>query len=64
VNTIMNLLVPQNAGKFLSSRTIGGFSRKAQLHRVIYIYIYIWEPSEGRYTRSPDKAAHYHIVGI
>jgi hypothetical protein len=26
VNTVMNLRVPQNAGKFLSSCTIGGFS--------------------------------------
>jgi hypothetical protein len=32
VNTVMNLRVPQNAGKFLSSCTIGGFSRRAQLH--------------------------------
>jgi hypothetical protein len=28
----MKLRVPQNAGKFLSSCTIGGFSRRAQLH--------------------------------
>jgi hypothetical protein len=32
VNTVMNLWVPLNAGKFLSSCTIGGFSRKDQLH--------------------------------
>jgi hypothetical protein len=32
VNTVMNLWVPQNAGKFLSSCTIGGFSRRAQLN--------------------------------
>jgi hypothetical protein len=32
VNTVMNLRVPQNAGKFLNSCTIGGFSRRAQLH--------------------------------
>jgi hypothetical protein len=32
VNTVMNLRVPQNAGNFLSSCTIGGFSRRAQLH--------------------------------
>jgi hypothetical protein len=32
VNTVMNLRVPLNAGKFLSSCTIGGFSRRAQLH--------------------------------
>jgi hypothetical protein len=31
VNTVMNLWVPHNAGKFLSSCTIGGFSRRAQL---------------------------------
>jgi hypothetical protein len=34
VNTVMNILVPYNAGKFLSSCTIGGFSRRAQLHEV------------------------------
>jgi hypothetical protein len=32
VNTVMNLPVPQNAGKFLKSYAIGGFSRRAQLH--------------------------------
>jgi hypothetical protein len=30
VSMIMNLFVPQNAGKFLSSCTIGGFTRWAQ----------------------------------
>jgi hypothetical protein len=32
VNAVMNLRVPQNAGKFSSSCTIGSFSRRAQLH--------------------------------
>jgi hypothetical protein len=32
VNTVMNLRVPQNAGKSLSSCTIGGSSRRAQFH--------------------------------
>jgi hypothetical protein len=32
VNMVMNLRVPQNAGMFLSSCTIGSFSRSAQLH--------------------------------
>jgi hypothetical protein len=32
VNTVMNLRVPYNAGKFLSSCTIGSFSTRAQLH--------------------------------
>jgi hypothetical protein len=31
VNTVINLRVLKNAGKFLSSCTIGGFSRRAQL---------------------------------
>jgi hypothetical protein len=35
VNTVMNLRVPQNVGKFLSSCTISGFSRRAQVHEVI-----------------------------
>jgi hypothetical protein len=34
VNTVMNLRVPQNAGKFCSSCTIGSFSRRAQFHEV------------------------------
>jgi hypothetical protein len=32
VNTVMNLWVPLNAGIFLSGCTIGGFSKRAQLH--------------------------------
>jgi hypothetical protein len=32
VNTVMNLRVPYNAGNFLSDWTIGGFSRRSQLH--------------------------------
>jgi hypothetical protein len=34
VNMVMNFRVPLNAGKFLSSYTIGGFSRRVQLHEV------------------------------
>jgi hypothetical protein len=37
VNTVMNLRVPQNLGKFLSSCTTGGFSRRAQLHEVSWL---------------------------
>jgi hypothetical protein len=33
VNTVMNLRVPYNAGKFLSGCTIGGFSRRTQLRK-------------------------------
>jgi hypothetical protein len=33
MNTVMNLRVPLNAGKFLSGCTIGGFSRRAQLRK-------------------------------
>jgi hypothetical protein len=32
VNTVMNLRVPSNVGKFSSSCTIGSFLRRAQLH--------------------------------
>jgi hypothetical protein len=32
LNTVMNLRVPQNAGKFLCGCTIDTFSRRAQLH--------------------------------
>jgi hypothetical protein len=34
LNTVMNLRVLENAGKFLSSWTTGGFSRKVQLPEV------------------------------
>jgi hypothetical protein len=34
VNTVIKFRVPQNLGKFLSSRTTGGFSRRAQPHAV------------------------------
>jgi hypothetical protein len=32
MNTVMNLRVPHNAGKFLSSCSVCGFSRRAELH--------------------------------
>jgi hypothetical protein len=32
VNIVMNLRVPQNTGKFLSSYTTGSFSTRVQLH--------------------------------
>jgi hypothetical protein len=32
VNAVMNLRVPQNAGKFLSGCTVSSFSIRAQLH--------------------------------
>jgi hypothetical protein len=38
VNTVLNLRVPYNVGKFLSSCTTEGFSRRAHLHGVSYIY--------------------------
>jgi hypothetical protein len=34
VNTVINFRVPENDGKFLSSCTTGGLSRRAQLHEV------------------------------
>jgi hypothetical protein len=34
VNTVMNIQVPQIVGKFLSSCTTTGFSRRVQLHEV------------------------------
>jgi hypothetical protein len=33
VNMVMNLWVPKNAGKFLSSCIIGSFSKRAQLRK-------------------------------
>jgi hypothetical protein len=34
LNTVMKLGVPKNAGKFLSSCTIGSFSRMAELCKI------------------------------
>jgi hypothetical protein len=34
VNTVMNLMVPQKAGNFLSSRATISFSRRTVLHGV------------------------------
>jgi hypothetical protein len=34
VNTVMNLLVPQNVAKFFSNCTIGDLSSRAQIHEV------------------------------
>jgi hypothetical protein len=33
VNMVLNLRVPRNTGKFLRDCTIGGSSRRAQLHK-------------------------------
>jgi hypothetical protein len=35
VNSVLNLLVPRNAGKLSSGFTIGGLSSNAQLHGAI-----------------------------
>jgi hypothetical protein len=51
VNMVMNLRVPYNAGKFLSSYTTGGFSRRGQLHGVSSFAYFrrfsstFWDPS-------------------
>jgi hypothetical protein len=39
VYTVMNFQVPQHVGKFLSSCTTGGFSRRDQLHEVSYLSV-------------------------
>jgi hypothetical protein len=43
VNTVMNLRVPYISEKFLSSCTIGSFSRRAQHHEVTSVTINIQE---------------------
>jgi hypothetical protein len=40
VNTVMNLRVPYNVEKFLSSCTTGGFSRRSQLHEVSLVSVF------------------------
>jgi hypothetical protein len=35
VNTVMNIRVPELAGKFLSTCTTGSFSRRAQLRKYV-----------------------------
>jgi hypothetical protein len=41
VNTVFNLRVPSNVGKFLSMYTIGSLSRIAQLHGASYLIIHV-----------------------
>jgi hypothetical protein len=36
VNTVMNLRVPQNVGKFLNSCMTGGLSRRAQFMELVF----------------------------
>jgi hypothetical protein len=45
VKTVMKLRVPCNAGNFLYICTIGGFSRRAQLHEVSLVSELIIEAS-------------------
>jgi hypothetical protein len=42
VNAVMNLRVPQNAGKLSSGYMIGGLSSSSQFHRVSQLVIYIY----------------------
>jgi hypothetical protein len=39
VDTVMNILVPQNAGIFLTSCTAGGLSRRAQFYVASWLVI-------------------------
>jgi hypothetical protein len=48
VNTVMNLQVPWNAGKFLSSCTIGRFSRRAELHE--WVSEWVSEPPVRKFA--------------
>jgi hypothetical protein len=45
-NAEMNLMVPQDAGEFLSSCTIVGFSKRADLHGVMSARL--WSTSQPR----------------
>jgi hypothetical protein len=40
VNSVMNLRVPQNAGKISSGYTTGGLSGNAQLHGVSWVQVW------------------------
>jgi hypothetical protein len=51
VNMVINLRVPLNAGKFLSSCTMGGFSRRTRLHGVtslLYKHVFTWRHDTGQ----------------
>jgi hypothetical protein len=52
VNTVMNLWVPQNIGKFLSSCATGGFPRRAQLRG----------GSSCKCTDLSYKPSHIHVM--
>jgi hypothetical protein len=59
VNTVMNLRVSYNFGKFLSSCTTGGFSRRAQLREVSYLFVYF----KTNASELP-KNSHFYISSI
>jgi hypothetical protein len=42
VNTVMNLRVPSDAGKFLSSCTIGSFSRGLSSMKLVVVSLFPW----------------------
>jgi hypothetical protein len=54
-STIMNLKVPYNIRKFLSSCTIGGFSRRAQLHEVSQFIAQNGLKLEIFYLKNPES---------
>jgi hypothetical protein len=50
MNTVMNLRVRYNVGKFLGRCTTGGFSRRAQLHEVCAAYLKMLSLTENHTT--------------
>jgi hypothetical protein len=52
VNTVRNFRVPYNAGKFLSSCTIGDFSRRAQLHEWVSLKVLVCTQSDQTFDVS------------
>jgi hypothetical protein len=52
VNTVVNIRVPQNVGKFLSSCTTGGFSRRAQLQEIKLVWVVLVKINKKYQCRS------------
>jgi hypothetical protein len=62
VNTVVNLRVPYNARKFLSSYTTGYLSRTAQLHEDSWLDIFELTPVAAR--QGSEKEFHVTLNSV
>jgi hypothetical protein len=72
LDTVMNVQVPYNVRKFLSSCTTGGFSRRPELHGVIYMkrnYLFympatcaIFFFNHGNHVFTREKGSNFSVI--